>query len=500
MKNRGILLPSGKIRTKMLIWLLGVTAIMVLLIAFVVIQSTYDQGRITHEIGTVADLQTRLDQSNRSLVYYKIIPMTIALLLIIVIIGWIHIRRVIEPIQKLTVASQNIAAGDWEVEIPLVGEDEVGVLAKSFESMTLHLHSIVTDLENHVNERTEDLNRRTAQLEVASQIARQASAIRNVDLLLNRATNLISEKFGFYHVGIFLIDESNEYVILRASNSIGGKQMLSHGHKLKVGEIGIVGFVAGMGRSRIAVDVGEDAIYLKNPNLPDTRSEMAVPLKIHEQIIGVLDVQSTEPSAFSDEDIQIIQVLGDQIALAVDNARLFDKGQTAMFALKQIQGEQTIGAWKQRLGNCPVVYFYDRSGIVVDSPGEQITEVPGEAVITSNEKYHLLIVPIVVREQTLGVITLRRDIIEKAWTNEELALVVQTISEIVPALENARLLEDAQTRAEHEKRLNLITSHVRGSASLDTILQNTVRELGKALGVSRTFIHFGIPENPDDRE
>ena len=122
----------------------------------------------------------------------------------------------------------------------------------------------------------------------------------------------MSERFGYYHTGIFLNNETGQYAILQATNSAGGKKMLDREHRLEIGENSIVGYVAQNSRPRIALDVGLDAVYFNNPDLPGTRSEMALPLVVGGQILGALDVQSTESQAFSEEDSSTLQILAEQ--------------------------------------------------------------------------------------------------------------------------------------------------------------------------------------------
>ncbi|HIE37864.1 MAG TPA: GAF domain-containing protein, partial [Anaerolineae bacterium] len=139
-----------------------------------------------------------------------------------------------------------------------------------------------------------------------------------MDDLLDRAVNLIRERFGFYHAGIFLLDERGEYAVLRAATSEAGRRMLERGHKLKVGEVGIVGYVTSTGQPRIVLDVDTDAIHFKNPLLPETRSELALPLRVGDRIIGALDVQSVQEAAFDEEDVAILQTMADQLAVAIE--------------------------------------------------------------------------------------------------------------------------------------------------------------------------------------
>jgi GAF domain-containing protein/CheY-like chemotaxis protein len=190
----------------------------------------------------------------------------------------------------------------------------------------------------------EETERRATQLAAAAEVARDATAILDVDQLLNETVHLISEQFGFYHAGVFLMDERGEYAVLRAVSSEGGRRMLERGHRLKVGEVGIVGYVASTGESRIALDVGEDAVHFVNPDLPDTRSEIALPLISRGRIIGVLDVQSTEPTAFTEEDEAVLRTMADQLATAIENARLFSETEQALAETRELfEASQAIG-------------------------------------------------------------------------------------------------------------------------------------------------------------
>ena len=167
-------------------------------------------------------------------------------------------------------------------------------MAKTFNSMTGRVRDLIGNLEQRVAERTQALERRAIQLQAAADVGGTAARLRDLDELLRQVTRLISQRFGFYHVGIFLLDERGEYAVLRASNSEGGQRMLTRGHKLKVGQVGIVGYVTGAGEARIALNVGEDIQYFNNPDLPTTQSEMALPLIVGGRILGALDIQSSQ--------------------------------------------------------------------------------------------------------------------------------------------------------------------------------------------------------------
>jgi putative methionine-R-sulfoxide reductase with GAF domain len=194
---------------------------------------------------------------------------------------------------------------------------------------------------------------RSSLLQTSAEVSRAVAEIRDRGELLSRVTELISSHFGYYHVGIFLIDDSGFNAVLRAANSPGGQRMLARGHRLAAGTSGIVGFVTGAGRSRVARDVGYDAHYLNNPDLPETRSELALPLRIGGRVIGALDVQSVEPDAFEPEDVSVLTALADQIAVAIENTRLLQQSQIALQEARAAQRRTIQREWDAFLGHQP---------------------------------------------------------------------------------------------------------------------------------------------------
>ena len=250
-------------------------------------------------------------------------------------------RLISTPIVQLTELVEHVAAGNLTLKVPVLTKDEIGRLATAFNAMTSQVRSLLGGLELQVIERTKNLERQAVQLQTAAEVARDASNLQDIDELLNRTVNLIHDRFGFYHAGIFLLDERNEFAYLKASNSEGGQEMLRQGHRLKVGQTGIVGYATSTGEPRIALDVGADATHFAHPLLPNTRSEVALPLIVAGKIIGALDIQSTEQNAFDEGDITVLQVLTDQLAVAIDNTRLLAEVRQTVHELQTAYGEFT---------------------------------------------------------------------------------------------------------------------------------------------------------------
>jgi GAF domain-containing protein/HAMP domain-containing protein len=239
-----------------------------------------------------------------------------SMLLVFLVVPWATSRS-LRPLGKLSDFADRLALGEWGHRVEVGAQDEVGRLGNTFNRMAEELGGLYHSLEERVAERTQEIR-------TAAEVARDSAAIRDVDRLLDETVRLISARFGFYHAGIFLIDPAGENAVLRAASSEGGRKMLARGHSLGVGKLGIVGYVTGTGNPRIALDVGSDAVHFANPDLPETRSEMALPLRIGERIMGALDVQSTEPNAFDDHDILALQTMADQVAVAIENASLIE--------------------------------------------------------------------------------------------------------------------------------------------------------------------------------
>jgi len=366
------------------------------------------------------------------------------------------------------------------------------------------LESRVEARTHELSEANEQIRQRAMRLQIISEISQEISSNMEQQLqgLLDRIAQIISEKLDFYHVGIFLLDENREYAVLRATNSLGGQRMLERQHQLKVGGTGIVGYVSQGGRPRIAFDTGSDAIFFNNPDLPETRSEMAIPLKYGSQVIGVLDIQSTVPSAFKEEDANLIGTLANQVAIAINN--LLANMQSDFGASRKTTGRgQKISPKQGQSG-----YSYNADGTI--STSEPITNPIMEKALatgeilqaqTSRNTPPALAVPVKFRDQVIGIIHIEATEMDRKWTEDEIT-VVQSISERAAfALENARLLEQTRRRAEQEEVIANITSQIGASTDFNHILRTTVEELGRTLGTTRAFIQLESPtDNAGEHE
>jgi GAF domain-containing protein/HAMP domain-containing protein len=432
----------------------------------------------------MATLQEELETSTRSLVLSRFLPVGGGILAIMAVIGLLLANRLANPIRRMAVAAQRIGTGQWDAPLPRTGNDEIGVLARAFKQMTQQLREAYASLEQKVAARTRDLQRRSVQLEAASHVAREAAAIRDVEQLLGETVQLISDRFGFYHAGIFLVDDAQEYAVLRAASSQGGQRMLERGHRLAVGKVGMVGYVADTGEPRIAFDVGEDAIFFDNPDLPETRSEMALPLRIQDRIIGVLDVQSKEPAAFPDEDVAVLATMADQVALAIENARLLEEAEERVLEIDTLLGRQAREGWERAVGERP------KWGYVYD--GVEI--VPQEGRTPKREPQFTI--PLQIRGEIIG--NLHVNLGNRPPTPDERALVQAIANQASQALERARLYDETQRRAAREQLVSEITARVRETLDLETVLKTAAHETREALGVPEVVIR--LASRPADKE
>jgi HAMP domain-containing protein len=243
------------------------------------------------------------------------VGLTVFAAMVCFVIVLIATDRLLRPLGQLAEFAEGISRGEWTHRVPETSDDEIGALAASFNRMADDLSGLYGSLEARVEERTR-------QVRTAAEVARAVTSTPNLDDLLRRAVDLIRDRFGYYHVTIFLLDEAGNNAVVRESTGEIGQLMKARGHSLAVGSPSVIGWVTSHNQGRIATDVGRDPIHLKNELLPETRSEAAVPLQVAGHVLGALDVQSKEINAFTPEALEVLQALADQLSTAIQNARL----------------------------------------------------------------------------------------------------------------------------------------------------------------------------------
>jgi GAF domain-containing protein/HAMP domain-containing protein len=415
----------------------------------------------------------------------------VSAILIILFIGslivslWVG-RVITRPLIHLTNTVEQIASGNISARVKVETQDETGLLAKAFNTMAERLNDTLIGLEERISERTHELEKisesnayRATQFESIAQISRTISSTQTLDSLLPQITETISERLGFYHVGIFLLDYHREYAVLVAANSPGGQKMLERNHRLLVGETGIVGYVTKTGQPRLALDVGLDAIFFNNPDLPETRSEIALPLRIGLTIFGALDVQSTKEQAFTQEDVSILTTLAEQVSVAIQNARSYQESQEALAQAEIISMQLSEQQWSKFLTHQTI-------------GGYHFDGVNAKQIAPSSDKKiaHSLSIPLMLRGTKIGTLKLNGPDPNRVWTEEEIALAQATADRTALAIENARLLQDAQKRAAKERTIGEISSKIGSLVNLENIVQTTIEELGSTLPGTEIAIQF----------
>lgn len=349
-------------------------------------------------------------------------------------------------------------------------------VASQFQSAIGALERERSDLEKRVEERTVGLVQKSDQLRAAAYIARQTAEIQELDTILKTVVNLITEQFSFYHAGIFLLNEAGDEVILVSASSEGGTRMVEKRHTLQVGTQGIVGFVAAQKRPRIALDVGTDAVFFNNPDLPSTRSEVALPLLIRNRVLGVLDIQSDQPMAFSREDIDVLQTLADQLAVAIDNARLLDETRAALMQIEALTAVRTREAWSQKTKEGDYSYTYTPLGVRTGKTSERTDQV--------------LEIPITLRGQKIGTIAMaRKDM--TPWSKLDRDMINEVAYQTGLAIDNVRLVEEATQRAKQEQTVGELATRFSQAMDMDTLLQTAARELGQLADVAEVSVFIG---------
>ena len=421
------------------------------------------------------------------------------------VLGYFVSQWIVAPVVQLTTTTGLIAQGDLTQRSGITTNDEIGTLAGAINTMTSQLQDTLGGLERRVAERTADLEtarllseRRAEELQSISEISRLISSEQRLDVLLGLITQLVSERFDFYHVGIFFVDSTGQYAVLQATNSEGGKQMLTHGHRLEVGRTGIVGNVAKSGEARIALDVGADATYFNNPDLPETHSEMALPLNIHGKTIGVLDVQrksrqpspaaTAKPSASSPTRSQL------QLTMPVYSVRinrpwtnssrcttntcgrngkpLSKTGKiSAMFNPWQVESHSRLPSFRMKSDHA----MCDGQVVVMGADGRSLPAIT---------------IPVKLRDQIIGVLHVKAPTPNRRWNPDEINMAQAISDRLALALDNARLLFVSQRQTAKEQKIGEVTAKIGASMNMRNVLQTAVEELGRALPGSEVVIQF----------
>jgi K+-sensing histidine kinase KdpD len=338
------------------------------------------------------------------------------------------------------------------------------------------LTDIKIDLERRVKERINELQQRNSQMRSSVYFMRQIAEIKDLTALPIKTVELVKQHFDQYDVNLFLLDETGKMAILQASSSEVGRKKLDLGYRVNVGDQSIVGRVSERAKlytyQKNTGGVGGDSRENENPK---TQSEIAIPLVARGGVIGVLDIQSEQHQAFDQNETEILQLLADQVAASIDNARLLNRSQAFIGQLEILTAKQTQSTWREYLKNRKSAYQYTPGGVRSITPG---------SILKNNNSLHI---PILLRGQEIGSIEMQRK--DKAdWSQSERDLAQKVVLQAALALDNSRLLEETRQHAVQEQTVNEISGRLNRSLDVDTLLQTAVRELASLPEVTEASV------------
>jgi len=333
-------------------------------------------------------------------------------------------------------------------------------------------------LEFQLREGTQVLQHRLVQIRTAAEITRSIVKELDLDRLLPEVCELIKSRFDLYYVGIFMIEPGSDRAVLQAGSGEAGQAMLAEGHYLQVGGDSMVGQAALTRQARIALDVGKESLTthlarFANPHLPDTRSEMALPLISQQTVLGALSIQSDREAAFDEDDIVALGGIADSLTSAIENARLFRQTQINLEEISQLHSQYLRRSWMQIIASQgSQEHVYNASSESRQSPASPYT----------------LQVPILLREQMIGSLTLES---AQTFGEKERALIEAVINQAALALENARLMEEVRAQASQEETINQIVARTQSSLNLETVMKTAVSEIGRTMHFSHVRLQLG---------
>ena len=419
---------------------------------------------------------------------------------LILLTAQLSARQIGRPVAAITDVATQIAAGDLSQRAPVLTGGEIGFLAHAFNIMADEIAGIVGTLEQRVAERTRSL-------QAAAEVSRATTSVLDPDELLRQTVELVRERFDLYYVGLFLLGEKRRFAVLQAGTGEAGQKMLAQGHKLEVGGESMIGWCVANAEARIALDVGEEAIRFDNPLLPETRSEMALPLRSRGQVIGAMTVQSTEEAAFDEADIAVMQTMADQVAVAIDNALLFVETQAALEEAEVTQRRYLGQAWAE-YARARAVSGYEQTDTGMVPLGDEVLPEVAQAVTErrtavlgndGNEEtaaQSALVVPIMLRGQPIGALGFKE--VGRQWSADDIALAEALSEQFALASDNLRLFDETRRRAVRERLAGEVTARMRETLDVETVLRTAVDEMYQALGLDEIVIRLATEEADGD--
>jgi GAF domain-containing protein/HAMP domain-containing protein len=406
------------------------------------------------------------------------------------------------PITRLTVIAKQVASGALDVRVPVESLDETGQLADAFNTMTVQLEQLFGSLE-------EQVQMRTAELILAMQVGQQAATIRDIDRLVPAITDFIGEHFNLYCVQVFLVDDLGRNLVLKSATGRVGQTLLEGHHSLAIDDGSLIGRVAVSGQSILIEDTAGSDLYQTDPLLPETRSELAIPLVVEERVLGILDVRANQPGTFTPRNQAVYEVMATQLATAIDSVHQLNLARIARRKADAAVRQLTRETWREELASIRpdqrLGYSYDQSTVVplsgdvplpVDKSRPESRASGREAEVVDGHRR--LTAALSVQNQPIG----RLSVVsagDRVWSADDRALLQAVAERLAHKAENLRLFEEIQQQATREQLTRQITEKMRHTPDVDTIIETGLQELAKALSVSRTYVKLTPRIEPFER-
>ncbi len=456
-------------------------------------------------------------------------------------------RQVINPLRALADLASSLAIRDFRRRADVSREDEISALGASFNSMADQLDEILNSLEQRVADRTKALA-------ASTEVSRRLSTFMNQRQLMIEVVEQVKSAFNYYHAQIYLFDAAKEELIMAGGTGEVGAVLLGTGHKIAKGK-GLVGRAAGTNAPVLIADTTKDPDWLPNPLLPETSSEAAIPISIGDEVVGVLDVQHNIADGLKQEDVELLQSIANQVAIAMQNIRSAEIVAKRATELQTVATISTAAATIQNIQKMleTVVHLtqrgfglYHAHVFTYDDTVEELqivacgykegdvhegthgtTSIPiaqeqslvaraartRQAIIVNDvhdepgwlpnpllpDTASELAVPLIVGDQLLGVLDVQSDRLN-AFSEEDASIQTTLASQVATALQNARSFAQAQHQAEHETMVNAISQKIQSATTIETALQTAARELGHALGRKPTLVVLDPPAQPSGRK
>jgi GAF domain-containing protein len=359
----------------------------------------------------------------------------------------------------------------------------INLVIASIKSRYLEINSLNRSLREEkdtltqkMDEQTSILERRVTQLKTAAEITKSISSIVDPQLLIRQVSDAVRERFALYYVGVFLIDPMKEFAVLQYGTGEAGRKMMANRHRLAVGGYSMIGWTTHTRKARIALDIGAEAVHFDNPLLPETRSELALPIATTANIYGAMTIQSEKQGAFDENDILVLQSIADNLAIALENNSSFEKTQKTLEEIRVLNKAFVQQAWGEALA----------------VHGDLEAEFENSQLESNAGSTRTVQVPLYLRDEVIGQIDL--EVVGDTLDAQQMEFLESISSQTSSALENARLIDESQRTASRQQKLNELSEQFSRALTIEDILKTAVQEFGHLPSVSEATISLLPPE------